>query len=463
MKMIPRAILFLTLLPLSLLAQLQVLEFDGTTDTVVGSLVNVGTAAPGDTIKTRFHVRNTGAGPATFATLSLSGQGFSIASSPSLPYILAPYVDPASEVEFDVNFSPTSAGSFSAFVVVNTLNIALQGTSVVAATLSLAGSQTPLTAGSAINFGSVDLGASQSQSFVLSNAGSAGVTVSSVTVTGSGFHGPIGLTTPAQIGPGQSASFQVSFTPQSGTAYQGTLTVDGRSFILNGQGLNPPLPSASLVFASNLGASAQQNSISIALASASQVTSNGTLTMAFQSSVTGVTDDPAIQFLSGPLRQATVNVAIGATSATIGGEAGMAFQTGTTAGTITFTLTLGNGAPQQAALVIPPAPVLLDIFTAVRQLGALDVAFAGFDNTYSASQLAFTFYDLTGKALPQGAINVDAASTFQQYFSASQAGGSFQMLATFPVTGNTAEIGFVAAQIVNSLGTTTAQQIAIGN
>jgi hypothetical protein len=185
--------------------------------------------------------------------------------------------------------------------------------------------------------------------------------------------------------------------------------------------------------------------------------------MAFQSSVTGVTDDPAIQFLSGPLRQATVNVAIGATSATIGGEAGMAFQTGTTAGTITFTLTLGNGAPQQAALVIPPAPVLLDTFTAVRQLGALDVAFAGFDNTYSASQLAFTFYDLTGKALPQGAINVDAASTFQQYFSASQAGGSFQMLATFPVTGNSTEVGFVAAQILNSLGTTTAQQIAIGN
>ena len=461
--MIARAMLFLTLLPLSLLAQLQVLEFDGTNDTPVGSLVNVGTATPGDTITIRFHVRNTGAGPASFGTLSLAGQGFSIASAPSLPYILSPYVDPASEVEFDVDFSPTSVGSFSAFVVVNALSIALQGTSIVEATLSLAGSQAPLTAGAVVKFGSVDVGASQSQSLVLSNAGSASVTVSSVTVAGSGFQGPIGLITPAEIGPGQSASFQVSFTPQSGVAYRGTLTVDGRAFILNGQGLNPPLPSATLVFASNLGASAQQNTISIPLATASQVIGNGTLTMAFQSSVAGITDDPAIQFLSGPLRQASVNVAIGATAATIGGKSGMAFQTGTTAGTITFTLTLGSGAPQQVVLVIPPSAVILDTFTAVRELTQLNVAFAGFDNTYSASQLAFTFYDLTGKALPQGTIDVDASSTFQQYFSASQAGGMFQMLAIFPVSGNSAEVGFVSAQVANALGTTPAPKIAIGN
>jgi hypothetical protein len=185
--------------------------------------------------------------------------------------------------------------------------------------------------------------------------------------------------------------------------------------------------------------------------------------MGFQPNVTGVTDDAAIQFLSGPLRIATVTIAVGATSATIGGQSSMAFQTGTTAGTITFTLTLENNSPQQLSLTIPPAPINLDSATAVALLGSINVAFSGFDNTYSASQLAFTFYDITGKALPQGAIDVNATTLFQQYFSTTQVGGSFQVLATFPVTGNQAEIGFVTAQVANSLGTTTEQQIPIGN
>ena len=114
-------------------------------------------------------------------------------------------------------------------------------------------------------------------------------------------------------------------------------------------------------------------------------------------------------------------------------------------------------------LIIPPSPINLDSITAVGLLGSINVAFAGFDNTYTASQIAFTFYDITGKALPQGAIDVNATTAFQQYFSTTQAGGSFQVLAMFPVTGNGAEIGFVTVQIVNSLGTTTAAQISIGN
>ncbi len=461
--MIARIALFAFLLPLAAMAQLQVFEFDGTNDTPVGALLNVGTAAPGDTLETRFHVRNIGAGPATLTTLALSGQGFSIISAPTLPYILAPYVGPASEAEVDVNFSPATIGSFSAFMVVNSISIALQGTCVASAILTLSGSQTPLTAGATVGFGSVPVGASQAQSFVLYDSSSTSVTVSSVSVSGGAFKLAPGLTLPLQIGSGQSVPFQITFTPQSGTAYQGTLTVDGRTFTLTGQGLDPPLPSATIVFASSVGASGQQNSITIPLAAASQVSGSGTLAIGFQPSVTGVTDDAAVQFLSGPLRIATVTIAVGATSAVIGGQSSMAFQTGTTAGTITFTLTLENNPPLQTSLAIPPEPINLDSATAVALFGSINVAFSGFDNTYSASQLTFTFYDVTGKALPQGAIDVNATTAFQQYFSTSQVGGAFQVLAIFPVTGNQAEIGFVTAQVANSLGTTTAQQVPIGN
>ncbi len=188
--MILRALLFAGLLPLAALAQLQVFEFDGTNDTPVGALVNVGTASPGDKLETRFHVRNIGAGPATFSTLALSGEGFTIVSAPSLPYILAPYVGLTSEAEFDVSFAPTTSGSFSALLAVNTISIVLQGNSAASAALTLSGSQTPLTAGATIGFGSVDVGASGTQGFVLSNSAATSVTVASVVVSGTGFSRP---------------------------------------------------------------------------------------------------------------------------------------------------------------------------------------------------------------------------------------------------------------------------------
>jgi hypothetical protein len=430
---------------------------NGTTLTPVGSFLSVGPAAPGDTIQIQFRVQNPGSLSVPLA-VSLSSDGaFVIQCNAS------PYVPPLEESAFCVDFTPTAAGSYSASLKVNAIVILLTGNAVAGASLTLSGSTTPLVYGATIDFGSGVVRATQTKTFALSNPNNGDLTVNSVTVSGSGFGGPTGQAFPALIGPGQSVQFQVSFKPESGTPYQGALTVDNRVFTLTGQGLVPALPDASIVFVSSVGASAQQNSLTIPLASASGRSGTGTLTMAFQPSIVGVTDDAAIQFLSGPFRIATVSIAAGATSATIGGKSSMAFQTGTTAGTITFTLTLEDNVPQQTSLTIPPVPIILDTATAVRQLGALDIAFSGFDNTYSASQMVFTFYDLKGNALPQGAIDVNGGASFQQYFATTQAGGSFALLATFPVTGDTSQIGFVTAQISNSIGTTTTQQITIAN
>jgi hypothetical protein len=468
---IPRAVLLsafsAVLLPVSALAQLQVFEIIGTTETpVVGTLVNVGTAAPGDTIAARFRVRNTGQGPAVLQTVSLAGDGFTIESvSPSLPCTLAPYVGPASEAEIDIDFSPTSSGSFSAFFVVNTISLVLQGTAAPAAVVTVGSSTAALAAGATVNFESVDVGSSKAQSFVLTNSGTANIDVAALAVSGAGFKGPIGLSAPVQLVPGQTAPFQVSFTPQSGTLAQGVLTVDTRTFNLTGQGLSAALPNRSIVLLPTVGASGQQDQVSISLAGPSPSSGTGTLTLAFQSSVTGVSDDPAIVFASGPHRVAAVTISPGDSSAMIGGQPNMTFQTGATAGTITFTLALTNEPTQQAKLTIPSSLINLadDTISAVRLFGSLNVSFGGIDNTYSASQLAFTFYDLKGLPLPQGALDVDAASAFQQYFSTTQAGGTFQVLAEFPVTGSTASIGSVTAQITNSQGASITVPIPFGN
>jgi hypothetical protein len=454
--MIARAFVFLALAPLGALAQVQVYVLNGSTLTAVGSSYSVGSAALGDTIETQFRVKNPGTQAAPLS-VSLAGEGFTIQCLP------APYVPAGEESAFCVDFTPTLLGSYSAILQVNNIDITLTGTVAASATLMLSGTTTPLMTGAPVNFGSVATNQSKTQGFILSNSNGSPLTVNSVTVSGAGFSGPSGASFPLQMGPGQSATFQVTFAPVNGAAYSGTLAVDGRVFVLQGQGFDPPLPGAFLVLASTVGASAEQNSLSIPLSSASQISGSGTLTMSFQSSIPSVTDDPTIGFLSGASRQASVTIVPGAAVAMIDNQQNIAFQTGTTAGTITFTLTLENGSTEQTSLMIPPSSVILDSESAVRELGSIQVSFSGFDNTYSASQLTFTFYDLNGNALPQGTINVNASSDFQSYFSSGQAGGSFSLLATFPVSGNTNEIGYVTVQITNSQGATTAQQIQILN
>lgn len=462
-----RALLLASLLPLSAFAQLQLVEITGTTKTPVGTTFNLGSAAPGDTLETTFGLVNNGLGPATLETLSLSGQGFSLAALPQIPYIIAPGFD----VEFQVDFTPGTAGSYSAFLQItgnpNSMNIALTGSAVAGASLMLAGSQTPLTAGAVINFGSVTVGSTQTQSFTLYNPGTSNLTVNTITVTGAGFAGPIGLNAPVQLTPGQAATFQVTFSPQSGQAAQGILTVDQRTFNLTAQGLDPPLPSASIVFASAIGASAQQNSVSIVLAAASQVSGSGTLTMQFQPSIAGVTDDKTVGFVSGQLRTANFQINPGDTQAQFNGQPNISFQMGATAGTITFTLQFAlpnpNLPPQQASLTIAPLPVEFDLESAIRNFGQITVSLEGFDNSYSASQMAFTFHLLNGNILSSGAIAVDATSYFQQYFASTTDGGSFALLANFPVTGDTTQIGSVDVQITNSAGVTTIEGIPVGN
>ncbi len=455
--MIRRLLLCSLILPPAALAQIQVFLFDGTTETPIGALVDLGSASPGDTLATRFHVHNVGDGPVIFQTLSIAGSGFTISQTPELPYTIAP----GSSAEFRVAFNPTSIGTYSAFLLVNTINIVLRATVTPSAALAVGDGNTPLAAGAVIDFGSVQVGSSRFQNFRLTNLNNASITVVALLVTGVGFSGPVGAAAPIQLTPGQSVSFQVAFEPRTGQAVRGTLTVDQRSFVLTGQGLELTLPTAWIQLGSTVGASAQQNNVSIQLAAPSQVTDYGTLTMTFQPSVAGVTNDAAVQFLSGPTRSATVTISPGDTVAMFGTQSSIAFQTGSTAGSIVFTLTIPNTPTQQISLTIPPAPIILDTTGAVRRLNNLDVSVVGLDNTYSASQLAFTFYDIKGATIAPGVIGVDATSNFHQYFfPSSPAGGQFALLATFPVVGDVNVVAAFDLQITNSVGATKTQHVS---
>ncbi len=159
----------------------------------------------------------------------------------------------------------------------------------------------------------------------------------------------------------------------------------------------------------------------------------------------------------------------GATEGQFAGTPAVSFATGTTAGTLTFTATLGSNTAQ-SAVTIAPAMIGIDAAVAARNVGCVpldvyctatnvELQINGWDNTRSASQIVFTFYDASGNAIAPGNITVAAATSFQQYFAGSMLGGVFGLHALFPITGDANQVVAALVQISNSAGTVQSARI----
>jgi hypothetical protein len=152
-------------------------------------------------------VKNTGGSNATVSQVTVSGTGFSISG------ITAPLtLTPGQSASFSVIFAPQSTTSSSGSVLVSSnatnpaLSIGLSGTAV-------SQSQGTLSA-SAVNAGSVVVGASGSQTGTLSAAG-ASVSVTSVSLSGANpsEFSISGITFPVTVSTTQPVTFTVTFTP----------------------------------------------------------------------------------------------------------------------------------------------------------------------------------------------------------------------------------------------------------
>jgi hypothetical protein len=143
----------------------------------------------------------------------------------------------------------------------------------------------------------------------------------------------------------------------------------------------------------------------------------------------------------------------GSTAIAINQQASAIFQTGTSSGRIRFKVSgITTDGDPTTLLTIPASAISLDTVTATRRTGNLDIAMIGFDNTYSAGGMTFTFLDITGQALPPGAIRADFTADFRAFFTTTRAGSAFQVRISFPVTGDTSGIGSVDVQLANSAG-----------
>lgn len=277
-------------------------------------------------------------------------------------------------------------------------------------------------------------------------------------VTGVGFALQSAPTPPVSISPGQSITFKVIFSASAKGSYSGLLGIGARQFQLTGTAIQPALELSMQVDVQPL-TSQQQAHISVQSSTAAGAAAIGQLTMTFVPAVTGISDDPSIVFSATGGRQIQVTIAQGSQTGTFNGQSPFTFQTGTTAGTITFTLVFPNQAPVSKAFTIVPATVQITSGKAVVQAPSLVVTLSGFDNTYSAGMLSFTFFDKSGKPLTAAALSADATTLFHQYFfNQSKTGGAFSVQTTFPVTGDITQVGSVKVGVSSSSGTSTATE-----
>jgi hypothetical protein len=81
-----------------------------------------------------------------------------------------------------------------------------------------------VTTPSAVDFGTITVGATTTQSITLSNDGNASLTITEATVTGAGFSAS-GIVLPVTLSPGQSTTLSITFAPQSSGTASGSVAL----------------------------------------------------------------------------------------------------------------------------------------------------------------------------------------------------------------------------------------------
>ena len=437
-----------------------------------------GSVGLGSVADVEFQLTNTGATGIYLTSLGFSGPyapDFSVVCplSPDLcgsaPLQQLPIlINPSGTVDFTVQFDPLQLGSPSTTMNITAGNIIptvfLTGAGVPPLTVLL--NNQPLGAGETIDFGNVQAGSRQTIKLMLANSpNNVPLTVPAIPTLATGAFSLAGsaLSGPT-VAPGSSAELDVIFAPTAMGPQQAILTIGLLTYSLQGTGGAPPppvCPAPSILTPTTL-ASAQQGTLSVSLTSPSASPCPGKVTLTFQSAVSGVSDDPAITFADGT-RSAVFTVAEGA-------PANVAFGTGTTEGTLVFTVTLGSNPAQTTKVAIPAAAIGIDAAVAVRNVACdpsavyctttnIQLQINGWDNTRSTSQLVFSFFNSSGSAIAPGDITVAAGSAFQQYFASSDMAGVFGVTALFPVTGNSDDVVAALVQLTNSVGTVESAKI----
>jgi len=167
---------------------------------------------------------SSGTAPVTINSAAIAGSGFAI-SGATFPVTL----NPGKSATLQVKFDPVVVGAATGTITISS-NSALGATSVIAlsGTGVASGSPQLTLSSSSLAFGSVALNTTSAKTLTLTSAGTAALTVNSVSLVGARFS-VSGAVFPTVLNPGQTLSIQVSFNPTVIGAASGTLAISSNS------------------------------------------------------------------------------------------------------------------------------------------------------------------------------------------------------------------------------------------
>lgn len=163
-------------------------------------------------------VSNTGNAPFSITNISLPN-GYSITQGPYQP------IAPNNSLNLTVVFNPTNTQTYNGNITVQSTADNGNNTIAVTGTGTNAGSNNSIISLSGnLNFGTVDIGNSGTQSFTISNNGNTSFSVNSITSSNSAF--TISGWTSGVINANGSKTVNVTFTPTNAQSYNSTITVN---------------------------------------------------------------------------------------------------------------------------------------------------------------------------------------------------------------------------------------------
>jgi hypothetical protein len=324
--------------------------------------------------------------------------------------------------------------------------------------------------GGAIQFPDTAVGAQSQLLFIVVNTGSTGLSLATLRIPPGGAFSVFGhdaLPWPL-TSDGGFVAFGIQFAPtapgaQSGTLSVSAVTADGsqeydRSITVQGNGTGSATPlQPKLVMADTSPGSNESVIVSVTFANNATAAATGLLTLEFTPANASLPTDPGI-YLDGNEQQTLVQpfvVPAGSNTAQFGSDSSVTLHTGTTAGSFVLKAMAGSLSDQASFNIKPAAPAITSTALTMASDSA-EVVLQGFDNSHAVTGLSFTFYTASGSEVTPGQIDVNVSNAFSQYYASNQQiGGSFQVTATFPVTGDISKVASVGVTITNPSGATS--------
>ncbi len=184
--------------------------------------VDFGDVSVGQTVQNNVSIVNVGPTSVAISQLSLSDQSFSIANSEKFPI----NIPAGGSHTLSIGFAPVSTVDYSGQLSMMDANskplgqLKMQGHGANGKLLSLSSSS--------LSFGSIAVNSMQMQTLTLTSTGVSPVTITSATISGTGFT-LVGGSFPMTLNPSQTTTLQIQFNPTASGVSSGQLTINSNS------------------------------------------------------------------------------------------------------------------------------------------------------------------------------------------------------------------------------------------